>query len=55
MIDIHCPFDDSVYHAEEAHIGKFILCQKCGARLKIERAGYTPVKWSTQQSIRRQR
>lgn len=36
MIDIPCACGES-YHAEESHIGRSLLCWKCGATLSVER------------------
>jgi hypothetical protein len=35
MINVTCPQDGEVYHADVAHIGKHIRCKKCGALLPI--------------------
>lgn len=45
VIDIRCPSDGTVYHADESQIGKGIRCEKCGAILRIEKAVYaSPVR-----------
>ena len=38
MIDIHCPYCGSLYHADESHVGKSLKCQKsdCGRIFQIE-------------------
>lgn len=52
MIDIRCPWDGTVHHADESHVGRSIRCQKCGAILKIERQGPAPLTQSGQQSVK---
>jgi len=55
MIDIHCPLDGTVYHAEESHIGRSIRCQKCGAILKIEHQVAVPITKREQRPIDRKK
>ena len=35
VIDVKCPLCREVYHAEPAHVGKYIKCSRCGSMVPI--------------------
>lgn len=52
VIDIRCPYDGTVYHADESHVGRSVRCKTCGWILRVERPSLGPIVKARQQSVK---